>query len=536
MPAVRTMLKEILSDRKTYLRVIERMSASTVMLPGSHVLIHNPLDHIFTDDEAAALHLHAPRSATTRARLPRWFTDRTPSVSEGDSTPGLHRVTLSPSAVNVVNRVVNLMAKGSFCFSRFRSLALPKKSDTAGDAAIMDTRLLLSRYRQLAPAEKSSYRLMLKPTFPDALVLGALAEQLRKLFPKSYFYRECCAYISGRGTKETVRQVMARLAGGYRVVLRLDVKSFNETVPQESLLGQVVRRAHDTGWEPEDADLLASLMGDYFLRIDEVLGTPGTGIGMGTGLTPLLTNIYLHNLDLFIKERKIPFCRFGDDLVLFFKNLRSAEAMREDSIRFIETKLGQQVNNSKAFIVELHPVPGEQADNPHGFDFCAYHYHIGRDNAPVIRIRDATIGKIRRRIRLITRIPHGRDAEAGVRVYRLPFGEIRADEDTFRLARKIWELSTLLGFPPKRTIAGNKVHTYALGMGWPPSFLNDAASTDIREQFKALDRYILFRLARFEKAGGIDTSPGSRFYQKMRSLGLRTFLDAWNRHPRPHRY
>ena len=512
------------------------MSASTVMVPQSRILIRNPLDHIFTDDEAAALRFRASGPTAGKARLPKWFTDQPPPPSEKTVPPGLHRVTLSPSALNAVHRLTNLMRSGAFRFSRFRSLALPKNQDTAKETGHTDTRLLLSQYRRLAATEKSSYRLMLKPTFPDALVLGVLADQMRKLFPKGYFYRECCAYIAGRGTKETVRQVMARLSKGYRVILRLDVRSFNETVPQEKLVGLIVRRAGDMGWGREDVEMLLTLMRDYFSRIDEVLGTPGTGIGMGTGLTPLLTNIYLHRLDAWIKERKIPFCRFGDDLVLFFKDLPSAERMRRDSIRFVEMELGQQINDGKAIIAEMRPVPGEQDDAPHGFDFCAYHYHIGRDNAPAIRIKDATIGKIRRRIRLLTRIPHGKGDEGGVRVQRLPFGEIRADTRTFRLARKIWELSTLLGFPPKKIVAGNTVYTYALGMGWPPSFLNDAASDDIREQFKALDRFILYRLVRFEKAEGVDTAPGSKFYQKMRSLGLRTFMDAWNRHPRPYRY
>ena len=530
------MLKEILSDKKTYVRVIRRMSASTVLVPRSHVLIHNPLDHIFTDDEAAALRFRVSPSIAGKARLPKWFTDQLPLSSGKTAEPSPRRVVLSPPAVNAINRLVNLMAKDAFRFSRFRSLALPKKSDTAKETGLSDARLLLSQYRRLTPVEKHSYRLMLKPTFPDSLVLGALAEQLRNLFPKGYFHRECCAYIAGRGTKETVRRVMAKLGRGYRVILRLDVKSFNETVPQEKLLRQVVRRAYDTGWSNGDVDLLADLMGDYFVRIDQALGTPGTGIGMGTGLTPLLTNIYLHRLDTFIKERKIPFCRFGDDLVLFFKDLPSAERMRVDSIRFVEKELGQEINEAKAIIVELRPVPGDQADTPHGFDFCAYHYHIDRENVPVIRIRDATVGKIRRRIRLLTKIPHGSGGGDAARVLCLPFGKFLASRATFRLARQIWELSALLGFPPKRIVSGNKVYTYALGMGWPPSFLNDAASDEIREQFKALDRYILYRLVRFEKAEGADTSPGSKFYQRMRSLGLRTFMDAWNRHPRPHRY
>jgi|GEM_PF-6475404 len=530
------MLKEILSDKKTYIRVIKRMSASTVMLPGSHILIHNPLDHIFTDEEAAALRFRIYQSVPEKTRLPKWFIDEPPLLVGKTAAPGRHRIILAQSALNAVNRLCNLISRGGFHFSRFRAVALLKRPDIDKKMGPTKPMLLLSRYRDLTPAEKSAYRLMLKPTFPDSLVLKALADLLNKLFPKSYFLRECCAYIANRGTKETVRQVMAKLKKGYRIVLRLDIKSFNETVPQEKLLTLILQRAVLARWGHDDIDLLKHLMGDYFSKIDEVLGTPGIGIGMGTGLTPLFTNIYLHYLDAYIKEQKIPFCRFGDDLVLFFKDLPSAEHARVDSIRFVETELGQQINKTKAVIVELRSVPTEQTGSSRGFDFCAYYYHINKDNTPAIKIKEATINKIRQRIRLLTRIPQGHLDKGGIERHHLAIGDIYANASNFRLARRIWKISTLLGFPPKRVIARSTIHTYALGIGWPPSFLNDVSSEDIRQQFMELDRYILYRMARFEQATGGDTSIESKFYQRMRNLGLRTFIDAWNRHPRPYRY
>ena len=105
-----------------------------------------------------------------------------------------------------------------------------------------------------------------------------------------------------------------------------------------------------------------------------------------------------------------------------------------------------------------------------------------------------------------------------------------------RLAQRVWRISTLLGFPPGPARAGQKVEVCWAGIGWPPSFLNDASSEEIKEQFRDLDRYIVHRLTRFEQASGGETGPESMFYQRMRDLGLRTFMDAWNRHPRPYRY
>ena len=72
--------------------------------------------------------------------------------------------------------------------------------------------------------------------------------------------------------------------------------------------------------------------------------------------------------------------------------------------------------------------------------------------------------------------------------------------------------------------------------GWPAAFLNDASSEEMKQQFKDLDRYILYRFKRVASAlqGGVDDD--GQFRRRMRDMGLRTFIDAWNRHPRPYRY
>jgi hypothetical protein len=172
------MLKKLLSDKKTYIRVLKRVSASTVMLPGSHILIHNPLDHIFTDEEAAALRFRIYQSVPKKVRLPKWFIDEPPSLLRKTPAQGRHRVVLARSAVNAINRLCNLMRRGDFRFSRFRAVALLKKPDTGKKTDRMKTRLLLSSYRNLTLPEKSAYRLMLKPTFPDSLALRVLADLL----------------------------------------------------------------------------------------------------------------------------------------------------------------------------------------------------------------------------------------------------------------------------------------------------------------------------------------------------------------------
>ncbi len=535
MPALNPMLKDILSDEKTYQQVIRRKSKSLAMLLLSHILVRDPLGHLFKGEEAVALRSRIHQPFPRKAPLPKWLAVKKKTRPEKPTDP--IRLTISPAAENAINRLCRLMRKDSYEFSRMRVTALLKyqEPDKEGMRPRKNT-LPQSEYRSLTPRERSRYRIMLKPTFPDTLVVGALTALFGKLFPTKYFFRESCAYIANRGTKETVRRVISGLNKGYRVVLRLDVKSFNETVPQERLVALILDRAQKAGWSDEDCDFLKRLMGRYFSRVDEVLMTPGTGIGMGTGLTPLFTNIYLHQLDTYIKVKRIPFCRFGDDVVLFLNDPAYAEEVREDMKRFVLTELGQRVNEGKATIAGLYPVAENEAGPEHGFDFCAYHYRINEDNQPIICIRDATIEKIRRRVRFLTRIEAVQDGPRKCHARHMAPAGVHTDPCIMPLAEKIWRISTLLGFPPDRMTADNKVLTHATGIGWPASFLNDAASDGIKEQFRDLDRYILYRLARIERAVGGDRGTQGNLHRRMRDLGLMSFMDAWNHHPRPYRY
>jgi hypothetical protein len=540
-----SMLKENLSDQKTYYEVIDRISKYLIVLPQSRIRIVDPLAHVFTDRQAIELRFRRfqkipdeGRSSAhhTRPYLPKWLIDEeeAPSAHRTVLLRDQNRVIIAPSTVNTINRICRLIRKGEYDFSRLRAIAILKNVVDRYDGVPRKSRLQLNTYRSLTPTEKDEYRLMVKPTFPDSLILGALSAVFMQLFPTDYFLPECCGYLPKRGPKEAVRQVMTRLSEGYRIVLRLDVRSFNETVPQERLLNLILRRAQEVGWEQGDVDFLERLIRNFFSQVDQVLGTPGVGIGMGTSLTPLFTNVYLDQLDRYIKGQGTLFSRFGDDLALFFADWSSARQSHQNVSRFVSKRLGQEISETKVAITELQPFPKNDGDRAalNVFNFCAYHFEMNEKNRPAIRIKDATIGKIRRRIKLLTGIPKEKTGAGEMGHARIT--ELYADACGAR--RVIEKISSLLGFFSTRAVQNGRVQTFFLITGWPAAFLNDVSSEEIKQQFKNLDRYILYRLKRLVKPLGGEVSEAGKFREKMRNMGLRTFMDAWNRHPRPYRY
>lgn len=75
------------------------------------------------------------------------------------------------------------------------------------------------------------------------------------------------------------------------------------------------------------------------------IGTP-----QGGKLSPLLSNIYLNELDKVLERSGLHFPRYADDCGIFVKTEYSAERVMKNIITFIETKLKLKVNAEKTHV------------------------------------------------------------------------------------------------------------------------------------------------------------------------------------------
>ena len=73
-----------------------------------------------------------------------------------------------------------------------------------------------------------------------------------------------------------------------------------------------------------------------------------TGAPQGGVISPLLSNIYLHELDKELAQRGHRFVRFADDFVIFVKTKRAGERVLQSVTRFIEKDLKLTVNKDKS--------------------------------------------------------------------------------------------------------------------------------------------------------------------------------------------
>ena len=68
----------------------------------------------------------------------------------------------------------------------------------------------------------------------------------------------------------------------------------------------------------------------------------------GGVLSPLLSNVYLHELDKELDKRGHRFVRYADDFVIYVKSRRAGERVLASVTQFIEKDLKLIVNQEKS--------------------------------------------------------------------------------------------------------------------------------------------------------------------------------------------
>jgi RNA-directed DNA polymerase len=189
------------------------------------------------------------------------------------------------------------------------------------------------------------------PSIRDRVVQGALALILEPIFeadfqPGSYGYRP------GRSAHEAVARVEKAIWEGKTRVIDLDLRAYFDNVKHSILLTKVARRI-------EDRDVMHLLK--LILKAAGAMGVPQGGV-----ISPLLSNIYLHEVDLMLeKARKVTrenrytnvqYARFADDIVVLVDGQpRHSRLLQQVSLRIREelAKLEVEVNEEKSRTVDL---------------------------------------------------------------------------------------------------------------------------------------------------------------------------------------
>ncbi len=230
------------------------------------------------------------------------------------------------------------------------------------------------------------------PTVKDRIVQTALKMVLEPIFEKE-FLPTSYGFRPGRGCKDALRKVDRLLKEGYTWVVDADVKSYFDSIPHDCLMARIRKRV-------SDGKVLHLI--ELFLKQEILEGmklwNPISGTPQGAVLSPLLANVYLHQLDLAIHQNGFKMARYADDWVVLCRNKDEAKT----ALSLIESWVfenGLELSPEKTHI-------GSSLQPGHGFEFLGYRFENG-----CRYVRSKSLKKFKDKIRLKTRRSRGDSIE-----------------------------------------------------------------------------------------------------------------------------
>lgn len=247
------------------------------------------------------------------------------------------------------------------------------------------------------------------PTCEDKVLQRAVVMLLEPIYEEA-FYEFSYGFRPGRSPHQALESFWQQATGlGVRWVLEVDIRKYFDSVNRSNLMALIGQRIGDgvvlrllSKW------LHAGVMESGQVHYPEA-GTPQGGV-----VSPLLSNIYLHEVfDRWfaevVQERmqgQVFTVRFADDLVIGFTHRKDAERVYRVLFQRFE-KYGLKLHPEKTRLVpfgrpEKAGLDGDLPHEPGTFDFLGFTHYWGKSRKGYWVIRRKTAAKrLRRTLRAI---------------------------------------------------------------------------------------------------------------------------------------
>ncbi len=224
------------------------------------------------------------------------------------------------------------------------------KEDLLENLEELQTELLTARYvpeplkHITLEKEDATQRPVGLSSLRDKIVQKTLAEVLTNYY-EPHFSDKNYGFRRNKDTLKAIARCKDLLQKGRIWVLRTDIDNFFENIDHKRLMRIVSSRIENERVVGLIASFLTNGSFARYRYIDN-----DEGIHQGDPLSPLLSNIYLNQLDWFLEEQGIEFVRYVDDITAFAHSQKAIEKVKLDVESYLHS-IDLTVNESKTKMV-----------------------------------------------------------------------------------------------------------------------------------------------------------------------------------------
>jgi RNA-directed DNA polymerase len=236
------------------------------------------------------------------------------------------------------------------------------------------------------PKPDGGIRLLGIPTAVDRVIQQATAQILSPIYEKK-FSDSSYGFRLGRSAQQAIEQSRKYINEGYTWTVDIDLAKYFDTVNHDKLIRLISNDVKDGRVISLIRKFLVSGVMINGVVIETEEGTP-----QGGNISPLLSNIMLHELDCELEKRGLLFCRYADDCNVYVKSRKAAERVMKSITRFIEGDLKLTVNQQKSTV-----------DRPWKLKFLGFSFYYNANKSSYcIRVHPKSIVKFKAKLKKLT--------------------------------------------------------------------------------------------------------------------------------------
>ena len=240
------------------------------------------------------------------------------------------------------------------------------------------------------PKSNGKTRLLGIPTVTDRWLQQAVAQTITPLF-EFEFKERSYGFRPNKNAHQCIQQAQQYIHEGYQHIVDIDLKSFFDEVDHCLLLQLLYSKVK--------CPITLRLIRKWLrapIMINGKLTKRRKGVPQGSPLSPLLSNIMLHELDKEMERQGLKYVRYADDFSIYTKSKSTARKTGNGIFLFLKNKLKLPINREKSGIRK--PVQFEIL----GHRFVPL-YQKGTKGKYQLVVSDKSWSKLKQNIKTITR-------------------------------------------------------------------------------------------------------------------------------------